>query len=386
MKHFLLNRKVATFGVAIVVVALLVALRLRMRAKPEPLPRVVIQTVVKIPALSKGKKRKAMINGYVDLIYWIGLRPASIDSQEQVALFSDYGQLLLYDQGNLRRSLTCSGLHQIFLLRHGASTSFWVVDYVQGSKNGFWRLVKIDGQGKILWQKSFPSSEEIDDIQVDAKGHVFVLNKAALMRQFDANGKALASYQLKDKGSQPDEFQPRRERDAFSAVVTQDGTIYCHPFGLSGKDGWITMLPVDRWKSPTQKTTRSIDISPFGPVSPQGIRLMAVDSAENLYFQYFDARVLGGDTNLRIINDDINIGIVDKSGRARKIFSAKEHYDEELRRVQTRWGLVNTRGIIGIGNLLHVTDRGDLYLEVAMDKEYRIDKISFAETTTSTQE
>ena len=385
MRHFLRNRKVAFFGIAIVVTALFFAFRLKKRTKIESLPRVVIQTVIKIPALSKGKKQKAMVNGYVDLNYWTGLRPASVSSQEQVALFNDYGQLLLYDKGNLRSSLTCPGLHQIFLLRQGDSTSFWVVDYVPESKNGSWRLVKIDGEGKILWQKSF-ASEEIDDIQVDAKGHVFALNKAALMRQFDANGKALASYQLKEKGSQPDEFQPRRERDAFSAVVTRDGTIYCHPFGLSGKGGWITMLPIDRWKSPTQKTTRTIDISPFGPVSPQGIRLMAVDSAENLYFQYFDARVLDTDVNLGIINDDINIGIVDKNGQAKKIFSAKEHYDEELRRAQTRWGLVNTKEIIGVGNLLRVTDKGDLYLEVAMDEEYRIDKISFAETITPSQE
>ncbi len=71
------------------------------------------------------------------------------------------------------------------------------------------------------------------------------------------------------------------------------------------------------------------------------------------------------------------IAEIGSDGNVKKIFDLYEHYKDEISQAKRRADKRREkRGPIGLGDIIHVSSNGDLYLEVADDTHYRIDKIS----------
>lgn len=390
------------------------------------LPLTKIETVAKIVVDAK-KFRNSKIGApdSIDFEGWPKLRPVFVSSSGQIDLMSNDGEIISFDEtGKRTRRIRCSWVNCVALLQK-SNDSFWAIDLLSLSDREFYScLTKTNARGQGLWkigqgqigiyhgnkfsqkwqrppsQKGAdkpvqlpyrfsanpqdPTADQFEepvDLSVSKNGDVFVLTKDAVMRRFNPNGRLLERYLLKDKGSQGADFIPRRDHQGFSALVAPDGSIYCHPFALQDKENAGLQLPLDHWTSPTRHTTRLIDLSPLGKIFSKQVRLMAIDSAGNLYFQYRFQKSSEIDyENGEVHWEPTGIAKVSKNGIARQIFSIENHYGEEMRQARLRAGTMGTWSNIGVGDLLHVSDKGELFLEIANDTHYRIDKISFPKT------
>jgi hypothetical protein len=135
------------------------------------------------------------------------------------------------------------------------------------------------------------------------------------------------------------------------------------------------------WLKPGQSTSRIID--PGGRFVKQQLYnedfwLMGADGRNNLYFQYMSPGPASRDSRIWE-NGPMALAKVGNDGKIKKIFDIYEHYKDEMERArQQADSRRKRRGPIGIGDLIHVSANGDLYLEVADATHYRIDKISFS--------
>ena len=122
----------------------------------------------------------------------------------------------------------------------------------------------------------------------------------------------------------------------------------------------LVTLVLNCWPSPQQRTRRLIDLRPLGHVNSGDILLMGSDAKNNLYFQY--RYPSAGDKWTKAWRGPMGIAMVSSDNKAQKIFDIYEHYRNDVK---------------GVGDIIHVSANGDLYLEVADATHYRIDKISF---------
>jgi hypothetical protein len=135
---------------------------------------------------------------------------------------------------------------------------------------------------------------------------------------------------------------------------------------------------VYRWVKPNQRTTRIIDLSQLGYVAESGILLAGVDKNENLYFQYIYSP--SGDKKDIPWTMAMAIAKVGSDGKVEKVFDIYEYYKSEIEdAIQQADPRRKKRGIIGIGDVMHVAANGDMYLEIATNTHYRIDKIFFSQ-------
>jgi hypothetical protein len=215
--------------------------------------------------------------------------------------------------------------------------------------------------------------DEIAGLFTAANGDVFVLTRLQKMLRFGEDGHFIADYDLR-AGEGPNQF--------FSAIATPDGGVYSISKPVRDEAQKVVGLQLNHWPKPGPYTSRIIDRRGYfvrGQVFSDEILLMGADGENNLYFEYrykLDTKQVSPATWM----GPMAIAKVGADNKIKKIFDIYQHYKDEMERAKQQSDAKRQqRGPIGIGDLIHVSANGDLYLEVADATHYRIDKIFFAQ-------
>jgi hypothetical protein len=370
-------------------------------SQAEPKIEVEVSTAAKISLGDDADDISQLLSSmhFMEPRFW-RLMPSDVDSSGNIYVLTGKKLYVFSSGGRLVRKVNFPWIWNVLHVRHGTGQTLWVAEDVG---EGLWsRLVKAREDGKAVWEigQRCPGTKpkrtvpqlphpprysakadnflQIEGLFAASCGDIFVLPRAEpiLLRRFNPEGRLLASYDVYPIGE-----LPRQHPDygvSFSALAARDGTVYSHLFTKKNDAGWLTEIIVYRWVKPNQRTTRTINLSQLGYVPESGILLAGVDKNENLYFQYIYSP--SGDKKDIPWTMAMAIAKVGSDGKAEKIFDIYEHYKREIENaVQQANQKRKKRGIIGIGDVIHVAVNGDLYLEIATSTHYRIDKIVFSQ-------
>ena len=299
------------------------------------------------------------------------------------------GRIFIVDKRNRLHTINVDGTMEKSIALPWDSS---VVDLCYGPKQTLWMatvgpnsIIKANTSGKPLWQIGYkpvgdlnpkqiqslsnPSTSsgkvefnEIEGLFTTSMGDVFALDHTMVMRGFDSKGRSLATYDLELRlqtqkvGQKPKTYSvPISPPPNFiGAIAGRDGTVYSQAYYGSKKG-----VELHCWSREGRYTTRTINLDLLERTGGPHILLMGSDAAGNLYFQYLYNR---SDTGTW--NGPMAIAKVGKDNIARRIFDIYKHYKG------------NWTG--RVGDIIHVSAKGDVYLELESGAHYRIDKISFS--------
>lgn len=303
----------------------------------------------------------------------------------------DNGRIYIIDLKNRLTIVSPSGgiIHQIecawtklpYQLVVGPKQTLWIADnFRYGGKT---RLVKASANGAALWEIGRDDDEakrvapnitrppeysgnEDEFVQVEAlftskNGDVFVYDNYKAMRRFDSNGRFIISYDVKSRDAWPKDVDMKDAAPVSSAIATRDGSVYSHSLGIMKNDRLITLV-LNQWPRSRQRIRRMVDLTQLGHINSGDILLMGSDADNNLYFQY--RYPTKEDRWSKSWAGPMAIAKVGSDNKAIKVFDIYDHYKDAM---------------IGVGDLIHVSPKGDLYIEMQTSTHYRIDKISFAQ-------
>lgn len=201
-------------------------------------------------------------------------------------------------------------------------------------------------------------SIEIEGLFTAANGDVLILDHAMVMRRFTSEGKLSATYDVGAQSQWTDSDLDLKTgfptNWMISAIATRNGSVYSQAY--KAKRRYSVLLY--GWQQSGRRTAREVDLVGLEYTGGPEILLMGSDAKGSLYFQY---RYAGQGSEKW--NGPMAIAKVGKDNVARKIFDIHEHYKG------------NWTG--RIGDIVHVSAKGDVYLEMESATHYRIDKITF---------
>jgi hypothetical protein len=162
-----------------------------------------------------------------------------------------------------------------------------------------------------------------------------------------------------------------KRRGPLGFTPIGDGDVLYADWALQDQGEWFTGITLDRWSESASVKSRVISLKKLGRVVLP--RLIAADHRGNIYIGYeygikFFARNRSDDRKSLEIRrgDPMAIAIIRPgSDVAEPLFDLFKHYGTEK------------GGMCASGHVLGTDDTGALYIAVADDNTYRVDKISF---------
>ena len=308
-----------------------------------------------------------------------GILPADVASDGRSYVLSGRKLRVFLPDGNLDRVSICSWttLGQMIdgYVRHSDGSNCWAARSIGSVPS----LVKFSIDGRALLNIPGQDFMQVGGLYCSEDGDVFVLAHDYSMRRFDSRGKFLRRYDLlvSNDGLAGGPY--------FSAFAAYDGSVYSIPatwIKITPQGRQIEGLQLNQWNPQGRRTARKIKLSHFfGELYNDDLALCGADASGNLYVQYTtktsEAEGWAGPGAIARIGLDNTIV---------KIFDVHSHYKQEIEQAKRQATQARKKlGVIGVGEVIHVSKDGSIYLEVADATHYRIDKISLTETPTSPQ-
>lgn len=386
------SRKFLVVALLIMVTVGIYCLQSSKRFK-HPSPSISILTVAKIPFDSPHTGIKGLAGTQYafqpGLSLMEGLLPVTIGEKGKTHIVNGRDILSFNSDGRLLRNGKLRWLN---------SSKSWLVFLAQENDNILWvcdassterpRLTKIENSSSG-WMIKSPKTMEIDlpslfqvaGLYVSKEGDVFLLDIDGNIAQFDGQGNFKQRYSklaLLREGMPS--LHPELVGQAFSAFVSQEGIVFSVPFGEKDKNGRLINIRIDKWQDTQHHVSQNIDLTSLGRVLNNDILLVGANRSKDLYFQY-----IYSPDGLKKSNDigefwhgPMGVAKVNDRGEIEKVFDIYENYKAEIKSEIIKANPTRKiRGKIGVGKVVEISSDGDIYIEVATAKDYRIDKISF---------
>ncbi len=312
------------------------------------------------------------------------LAPAAVTDDGRVLIMDLRPNLCLVSpDGRSVRKAPCPSVPCAYALTAGAGDAVWVGgDLGMGSGT---RVVRATAAGTALWAVAAPPlpgarpaprrrptggivTRTARLVQVEGlfpcdDGGVFVYDAYERMLRLGRDGRVAAEYDV----STPTLLRLlggdcRRTSPVLCALATRSGRVYGFSYVHADVGKPVLGLILTCWETPGRTTQRPVSLAGLEPIASGDILLRGSDAADNLYFQYRYRKGIGAEEADRW-RGPMAIARVGPDGRAVKLFDTYRYY--------------RAAGLGGCGDLIHVSRRGDFYLEAAPPSHYRVDRVSF---------